>query len=54
MATKAKNTKRGKKLATGKKMAGVKPLLTYNLTEAYVTNVPVSGHGGGGTIPEVK
>jgi hypothetical protein len=46
MATKSKTAKRGKKLATGKKISRVKPLLTYNLSEVYVSNVPMSAHSG--------
>ena len=48
MATKAKTTKRSKKLTTGKKMAGVKPLLKYELPNVLITSVPTSDHGGGG------
>lgn len=45
MATKRKTTKRGKKLTTGKKMAGVRPLVKYTLPEVYVSNISLSGHG---------
>ncbi|MFZ0886586.1 MAG: hypothetical protein WAN14_24505 [Candidatus Acidiferrales bacterium] len=46
MATKGKTKKRGKKLASGKKLKKVEPLLTYNLTEVQTTKIPVSGGGG--------
>lgn len=45
MAAKAKTAKHGKKLTTGKKMAGVKPLVKYTLPEVYISNIS-TGHGG--------
>ena len=46
MAAKGKTKKRGKKLASGKKLKKVEPLLYENLTEVQTTKIPVSGGAG--------
>jgi hypothetical protein len=45
MAAKGKIAKRSKKLATGKKMAGVKPLAKYDMTEVLISSNSISTHG---------
>ncbi len=47
MATKAKTTKRGKKLMSGKKLKKVEPLLKFNLTNPQISTNQTSGGGGG-------
>jgi hypothetical protein len=44
MATKAETKKRAKKLASGKKLKKVEPLLVYNLTDVQISKIQTSGH----------
>ncbi|MGA8038389.1 MAG: hypothetical protein WA823_16910 [Candidatus Acidiferrales bacterium] len=46
MATKRKTTKQAKRLASGKKMAKVKPLLKYNMGDVLISSHDMSGGGG--------